>query len=288
MFCAKAGAKQVIAVDKSDIIDKARENVFNNDLGRQITCLRGRIEELVLPVQEVDVIVSEWMGYCLLYEAMLPSIIWARDKYLKPDGLLVPSHASLWIAPISDPEYVVDNVTFWRDVYGFDMKAMQAGIYTDVRVQMMPESSLGGVPYAFKFFDLYSTKIEDLVFDTTWRTELNTDSDGVDGFLIWFDIFFAQVRTDDTVLPSLSARDWSSAGKDRVSFTTGPYGQETHWRQGVLLNAKHSELSQSKADRELNGRITFSTPQKHARGLDISATWGAPGQRDRNQSWLLH
>ena len=33
MFCAKAGAARVIAVDNSDIIDKAREIVFDNGLG---------------------------------------------------------------------------------------------------------------------------------------------------------------------------------------------------------------------------------------------------------------
>lgn len=37
MFCAKAGAKRVIAVDNSDIIDKARENVFENGLDGIIT-----------------------------------------------------------------------------------------------------------------------------------------------------------------------------------------------------------------------------------------------------------
>jgi len=36
MFCARAGASKVIAVDNSDIIDKARENVFANDLGHII------------------------------------------------------------------------------------------------------------------------------------------------------------------------------------------------------------------------------------------------------------
>ena len=30
----------------------------------------------------VDVIVSEWMGYCLLYESMLPSVLVARDLLL--------------------------------------------------------------------------------------------------------------------------------------------------------------------------------------------------------------
>ena len=33
MFCAKAGAKKVIAVDNSEIINKAREIVFENGLG---------------------------------------------------------------------------------------------------------------------------------------------------------------------------------------------------------------------------------------------------------------
>lgn len=36
LFCAKAGAARVIAVDNSDIIDKARENVFDNGLGNKI------------------------------------------------------------------------------------------------------------------------------------------------------------------------------------------------------------------------------------------------------------
>ncbi len=80
MFCAKAGAKHVIAVDRSAIITRPAENIFNNGLGDKITCLRGMIEEVVLPVEHVDVIISEWMGYCLLYEAMLPSVIWARDR----------------------------------------------------------------------------------------------------------------------------------------------------------------------------------------------------------------
>lgn len=61
MFCAKAGAKKVIAVDNSAIIDKARENVFENSFDGIITCLHGKIEEVVLPVKQVDIIVSEWM-----------------------------------------------------------------------------------------------------------------------------------------------------------------------------------------------------------------------------------
>ena len=39
---------------------------------------------------KVDIIISEWMGYCLLYESMLETVLFARDKFLKPDGIILP------------------------------------------------------------------------------------------------------------------------------------------------------------------------------------------------------
>ena len=40
------------------------------------------IEEVELPVEEVNIIVSEWMDYCLFFESMLDSVLFARDKWL--------------------------------------------------------------------------------------------------------------------------------------------------------------------------------------------------------------
>jgi protein arginine N-methyltransferase 1 len=47
-----------------------------------ITVLKGKIEELELPVAKVDIIISEWMGYFLLFENMLNTVLYARDKWL--------------------------------------------------------------------------------------------------------------------------------------------------------------------------------------------------------------
>lgn len=47
-----------------------------------ITVLKGKVEELELPVPKVDIIISEWMGYFLLYENMLDTVLYARDKWL--------------------------------------------------------------------------------------------------------------------------------------------------------------------------------------------------------------
>ena len=86
MFCAKAGAKQVFAMDNSAIIDKARQIAFENGLDKQITFIRGKVEDLhELPgnYKHVDIIVSEWMGYCLFFENMLPSVFCMRDRFMK-------------------------------------------------------------------------------------------------------------------------------------------------------------------------------------------------------------
>jgi len=45
-----------------------------------VTIIKGKVEEVKLPVDKVDIIVSEWMGYFLFYESMLDTVIIARDK----------------------------------------------------------------------------------------------------------------------------------------------------------------------------------------------------------------
>lgn len=47
-----------------------------------ITVIKGKVEEIDLPVPQVDIIISEWMGYFLLYENMLDTVLYARDKWL--------------------------------------------------------------------------------------------------------------------------------------------------------------------------------------------------------------
>lgn len=58
---------------------------------------KGKVEDVDIGVSEVDVIISEWMGYCLFYESMLPSVLSARDKYLAKGGVMLPDRTPLFI-----------------------------------------------------------------------------------------------------------------------------------------------------------------------------------------------
>lgn len=94
----------------STIIEKAREIVEVNGMSDKITLLQGKMEEVELPFPKVDIIISEWMGYFLLYESMLDTVLYARDKYLAPGGLIFPDKATIFMAGIEDGEYKDEKI----------------------------------------------------------------------------------------------------------------------------------------------------------------------------------
>lgn len=81
MLAARAGAKQVFALENTNFAYKAYDVVRyhedytglflcilhicdwsrENGLGHIVTVIKGNIEEISLPVEKVDVIISEWM-----------------------------------------------------------------------------------------------------------------------------------------------------------------------------------------------------------------------------------
>lgn len=128
MFAARAGAKHVYAIEMSSIGDQARQIIADNGLSDKITVLRGKAEEVELPdgVNSVDIIVSEWMGYALLYESMLPSVLHCRDKWLSPGGAMLPDRAQILLCGIEDADYKDSKINWWDNVYGFNMSCVKA------------------------------------------------------------------------------------------------------------------------------------------------------------------
>lgn len=295
LFCAKAGAARVIAVDNSGIITKAQANIHMNGQSSIITCIRGKIEEISLPegVEKVDIIVSEWMGYTLLYEAMLDSVLYARDKWLKPDGLMVPSHCTLHVAPVSDPDYILDNISFWRDVYGFDMTAMQEKIYDECLVRYPPKTTIAGRTSSnlpFKVLDLHTVTVPELEFSEPFEVRLAQDVDALDGWCVWFDTIFLPTRAPTPPTPMLQGPSGANPLTDgSVIFTTGPFGPETHWRCGVCLIDRSEEPGvELKKEQTIKGRIAFDKNKEEKRAYNIKVQWDAEGGNEKGkQLWYM-
>lgn len=100
IFCAQAGASKVYAVEASNLYEIAQNVVKENNFDHIINVVHTKIEDFKLEINEkVDIIVSEWMGFYLLHEGMLDSIIFARDNFLKQGGLIFPDNATIYCAP---------------------------------------------------------------------------------------------------------------------------------------------------------------------------------------------
>lgn len=228
------------------------------------------------------------MGYCLLYEAMLDSVIWARDRYLAPNGLMIPSHTTLHIAPLTDPDYVADHISFWQSVYGFTMTSMLAHIYDEVLIRDVPRPNIPAKSTAFRQLPLHTAALQDLTFSACpFSLEITEDTDSFDGFVIWFDTFF--MRSRDAFDPSSSGANQLAKEKGVIAFTTGPEGPVTHWRQGTLLiDYGNKQPEALKKGSVIDGEIGYKKHEDNPRELDIETTWRIRDSEARwRQVWFM-
>ncbi|ORE18766.1 S-adenosyl-L-methionine-dependent methyltransferase [Rhizopus microsporus] len=169
MFAAKAGAKHVYGIDMSNIIHQARVIVKDNHLDDKITLIQGKMEEVVLPVDKVDIIISEWMGYFLLYESMLDTVLVARDKYLAPGGMIFPDKATMYIAAIEDGDYKEEKIHYWDNVYGFDYSSIKNLALKEPLVDVVDARNVISTACPFKEIDIATVTKADLTFKAPFK-----------------------------------------------------------------------------------------------------------------------
>jgi len=141
MFSAKAGAKSVDGVDLATVAYDAMEIVRTNKLDNIVTIRHGRLESQHFDYK-FDIIVSEWMGYFLLFEGMLDSVIYARDRFLRPGGTMLPNRCTMHIAAIDDKESHHSKHKFWQDVYGFDMSCIAKKYVKSATTEILNEEAI--------------------------------------------------------------------------------------------------------------------------------------------------
>ncbi|KAM0944871.1 putative methyltransferase [Dioscorea sansibarensis] len=243
IWCAQAGAKRVYAVEATKMSEHARELVKANSVGDVVQVIEGSIEDVLLP-EKVDVIISEWMGYFLLRESMFDSVICARDRWLKPDGIMYPSHARMWIGPIrsglseqkmndlenamSDWHCFVDEM---ESQYGVNMNVLTKP-YQEENEKYYLKTSLWnnlhpnqviGTPAIIKEIDCLTATIDEIrELHVKFSLRINLDRTRLSGFAGWFDVHFRG--------------SLQNPAKNEVELTTAPSEDNlTHWGQQTFL-----------------------------------------------------
>ena len=233
MFAARAGARKVIAVDRSPIVKTAKEIAAQNNLDN-IDFYHADHQSLHVG-EKIDVIVSEWMGHCLFYEAMLEPLLAIRDRYLAQDGVMIPAEVSLHVGLVCD-EDLLDDLSFLKgQPYGIDF------------------SPIAHVP--FQQTDLVTLEPDSILESTAHLGSLNMQT-------------ISKADTprvfSGTIKPSRKAEIFALCGwfssilSPGVTVGTGPNDMPTHWDQILFPLPEHFTVEPS---RELTITISPLTEQ---------------------------
>jgi protein arginine N-methyltransferase 1 len=187
VFCVRAGAEKVIAVDLASVAEYAKHICRPY---RQIDVLRIDLKDLKIPEKSVDIIVSEWMGYCLLYESMIYQVIETRDRFLKPNGLIFPDTVKMFVCGLKDSKgQKNEKQKFWKNVYGLDMSCLGNNFLAEPIVDYVDSEDLVTDVCNFVQLDLMTCRKEDCEFANNY--ELTMQCDGkIDSLVVWFDVGF--------------------------------------------------------------------------------------------------
>jgi len=216
-------------------------------------------------VDKVDIIISEWMGYFLLYESMLDTVIAARDKWLRPGGLIFPDRASMWVCAIEDQEYRDEKINYWDDVYGFNMSCIKDMALLEPLVDVCDPEQVMSNSAKILDIDLYKVTKEELDFETKFTLTV-TRSDFCHALVAYFNVEFSKTHT-------------------QIRFSTGPRSPYTHWKQTVFYLA---EPVVANRDEMLTGTIKVNRNAKNPRDLDIQLTTKLHGKHNKHEQTRLY
>lgn len=222
IFCTQAGAKKVYAVEASDMVKITKEVIIENKLEDKIEIIHSKVEDIdPSTIEKVDVIVSEWMGFYLVHEGMLESVLIARDRFLKKNGVLFPTIAKLYASPCELPSMY----EFWDNIYGVSMKcigreyrqikSMKPEVLTVHEKDLLAEGKLLG------WWNLQITDAEELaLLGGEEYVSVSTRNGKYQGICLWFAVEFP----------------------DGSELSTAPGDESTHWKQTAIVLPSEIEV----------------------------------------------
>jgi len=231
-LAAKAGARAVLAVEPSEAALLLRNLITapsNARLANRIHVVHGFLEDVPRNIK-ADIIVSDPFASLLFSEyTAVSAFLTARDRFLKPGGLLFPENGAILLAPFSDAamrEGAGGRAAFWHQesFHGVDLRPAFSGarrVELARPVVAAVNASTLVAPAERKLFDFHKLSMQDLEnlsvpfsFDIAVPSGRQPGAElQVDGIAIWFDLFF----------PGGSV------------LSTSPQAPSTHWKQTLMF-----------------------------------------------------
>ncbi|XP_067424637.1 histone-arginine methyltransferase CARM1-like [Emydura macquarii macquarii] len=255
-------------LQRMDVLELFDEMILvrSNNLSDKIIVLSGKIEEISLP-ENVDVVISEPMGYMLFNERMLESYLHSK-KWLKSNGMMFPTFSDIHLAPFSDEQLYMEHYSranFWYQqcFYGVNLSSLRSAAVDeyfrqpivdtfDIRILMART-----VKYTVNFTEAEEEDLHRVEIPFVFQM---MQSGLIHGLAFWFDVAF---------VGSLVT----------VWLSTAPTEPLTHWYQvrcllQTPLFAKEGET--------LSGKVLFVANKRQSYDIQIVAVVDQTGFKSGN------
>ncbi|CAL5381514.1 unnamed protein product [Camellia sinensis] len=185
------------------------------------------------------------MGYCLLYESMLSSVLFAWDRWLKPGSAILPDTATMFVAGFGKGG---TSIPFWENVYGFNMSCIGKELVEDAArvpiVDVVDGCDIVTNTVVLQSFDLLKMMPDEIDFTssielepqldnpTNYLTDLICKTTWCYGVVLWFDTGFTG----------------RFCKEKSIVLSTSPYALQTHWLQTILTFTEPITMALGKLD----------------------------------------
>lgn len=183
-------------------------------------------------------------------------------RWLKPDGILLPTTAKIYACPVAMDQLYKEKLEFWEDVEGFDLSGLMplalVRALSQPCIRVLDSSQLMSTPELVASIDCRTIKPEDLNhFEAD--LEFKASKEGTfHGMALWF--------TVDFVTPQ---------GTERLS--TGPEAKATHWKQTTILFPQAFSVTQ---DLTIASQVVLVPNEENPRRYNVTVDIDNPQGED--------
>ena len=212
MLAAKAGAKKVVGIDSSNIINLAKKAAKKTKL-KNVEFIRCDLRDL--NIEKADVIICELIGMYITDEGMTYKM---KDavKHLKEGGRLIPEKIDIYVAPIQSDDV---GAGFWKEMYGIDYSVVESAPY-EIRNYDLSKCKILSKPHKIAEIDFYKNDVKTINYVGEFEIE-------TDGFFHGAVMYF-EVKLSENII-----------------LSTAPTKPLTHWKQIFLPNKKTKKISKN-------------------------------------------
>ncbi len=182
LLACQLGARRVYAVEPDNVIELAREAARANGFADRIEFFQSFSTEITLP-ERADVIISDLRGVLPWYQQHIPAIIDARNRFLAPDGILIPDRDVLWAAVVDTPDRYEELVRPWRSG-GLNLSAATRVITNTWRKTRVTAEEILVEPACWATLAYREIQSADVSAEIVWQASRPGTAHGV---AVWFD-----------------------------------------------------------------------------------------------------